>query len=452
MKKSTQYKISALLLLGAVLFGYNQCVTPMGSPKKNSLKFSDKKTSSVTTATSSAAPAAPANTTVTRAVSVEAFRQSVYSITKVRCVNCHGASQTPLHASSDINTAYDAVMNNAKVDFSNPANSRLYLKLKNENHNCWNNCASNASEMLAQITNWKNMTNGTSADLGNTALAANTTRESMTISSALNPDNFSNAGTVTLMTEASSLKAPMVMGTEAGMSFIWAPLFAGTKDLTSTDAGTATLNFTLQASDFYNVYMLVNAPDTSADSVYVKISGSDYKEWTIDATSGFQWREVTNTPQKLQTEFYLTGSKNYQLEIRQNKPGVKIAKVVVTNDLSYDPTKTSRMNQKATITASLSEITGITDAYFDIDVEEFDLYSYKLSNPRIRTSKDLLVKKLKVLVNGSYNPQQSTYLVVNKVVTKADPTLSPYSMVLLKDKGSDVDKLSFSFETIEVVK
>jgi hypothetical protein len=428
------------LALGAVLLGYNQCVTPMTSGKSNSLKFTDQKSSSSTVGT------------VSRAVSLEAFRTTVYSVTRARCITCHGASQTPMHAASDVNVAYDAVINSSKVDFANPANSRLVLKLRNENHNCWGNCASNADEMLSQINSWKSLTSGTTADVNNTNIGGKTTRETMTVQNALNPNINSNSSNVTLMAEASSLKAPMAIATDAGTSYVWTPATAGIKDLTSQDAGTATLNFSVQASDFYNIYMYVNAPSTTSDSVYVKISGSDYKEWTLDATTGFQWMELTNTPQKLQTEFYLTGSKNYQLEIRQKEPGVKISKVVVTNDLSYDPNGMAKVNQKATLSASLADITGVSDAYIDIDIEEFDLYSYKLTNPRIRSSKDLKVKKLKILVNGSFNPQHATYLVVDKIATKTDPSLSSASMVLLKDKGAEFDKLSFSFDIIEVAK
>lgn len=440
MKKSSKYKLSTLFALGAVLLGYNQCVTPMSSSKSNSLKFTDQKSSSSSVGT------------VSRAVSVEAFRTTVYSVTRARCISCHGVSQTPMHAASDVNVAYDAVINSSKVDFSTPGNSRLVLKLRNENHNCWGNCSSNADEMLAQINTWKSLTTGTIADVGNTNVSGKTTKETMTIAMALNPNFNASESNLTLMTEAASLKAPMITATEGGISYVWTPAAAGIKDLSSQDAGTATLNFAVQASDFYNIFMYVNSSQAGSDSVYVKVAGSDYKEWTLDATTGFQWQELTNTPQKLQTEFYLTGSKNYTLEIRQKKPGVKISKIVVTSDLSYDPNAMAKMNQKATISAPLSDLTGVADAFLDLDIEEFDLYSYKVSNPRIRSSKDLKVKKIKILVNGSFNPQHATYLVVNKTITKTDSSLSSATMVLLKDKGSEFDKLSFSFDVIEVVK
>jgi hypothetical protein len=390
------------------------------------------------------------NNGATRAVSLDAFNKTVYPLMKARCIACHATYQTPLVASANSETAYDSIMNTAKVDFQNIANSRLVLKLLNENHNCWNNCASNANEILAQINNWKQLTAGTSTTTVTTG--SKITSETQTVAMALNPDNYMNAGTVTFMAEAFSVKTPMVVGNDAGTHYFWAPTTSTIKDLTSLDAGTATLAFQVQSSDFYSVFMFVNSPGTAADSVYVKVAGSDYKEWTMDMTTGFAWQELTNTPQKLQTEYYLTGSKTYQIEIRQKEPGLKISKVVVTNDPVYDPNAMTRVNQKATLTASLSTITGIADSFIDIDIEEFDQYSYKITNPRIRTSKNLKVQKMKILINGNYNPQHSTYLVVDKVVTNVDPVLSPYSMIMLKDKGADIDKLSFSFDVLEVVK
>jgi hypothetical protein len=186
--------------------------------------------------------------------------------------------------------------------------------------------------------------------------------------------------------------------------------------------------------------------------VYIKAAGSDYKEWTTGVTSGFEWREVTNTPSKLDTEFYMVTGKTYTLEMRQKQVGVKLAKVIITNDLTYDPTMTPKALLKATLSIPIADLTGIADALFEIDIEDFDLYSYKVSNPRIKSSKNISVKALKVLVNGKFNPQHATYLVVDKTVSPMDTSLSSASMILLKDKGAEYDKLSFAFETIQAVK
>jgi len=432
VKRSTKYKLASFIVMGAVIIGFNQC---MMNPSKTSsaIKFTDTSSSAVT------------NTT-TNTASLNAFKTTVWPITRAHCAGCHGASQTPLHASSDVTTAFNAVINNSKVDLTTTTNSRLYLKLLNESHNCWGTCSSNASEMLTAINSWKAAIGTTSTN----SLGGQTTSSTTTVTEALNPDSSTDDGTISLMTQAASLKSPMVYASSSDVGYIWVP--TGTiKTLSSTDAGSATLNFNITTSDFYRIYMYVKAATADSDSVFVKAAGSDYKEWFIGTTSGFQWKEVTNTSANLDTEFYINSGSNYKLEIRQKESGLMISKVVITNDLTYDPTSTTSSTlTKATMSVPLSSITGVSDSYFDIDIEEYDTYSYKVSNPRIRSTKPIYVKNLKLLVNGVYSTQHATYTNVDKTITSADPQLSSASMIVLKDKGSGTDTFSFNFSTIKV--
>src|SRR5690606_22304716 len=85
--------------------------------------------------------------------SVQAFSQTTHSITRARCINCHGGGQQPLHAVANVQQAHDAVVNNAKVNFVSPSQSRMVLKLS-EGHNCWGDCNQNAQEMLDSINDW----------------------------------------------------------------------------------------------------------------------------------------------------------------------------------------------------------------------------------------------------------------------------------------------------------
>lgn len=82
------------------------------------------------------------------------FQTTVYPLLTTYCSRCHSetaaTSQSPYFASSDINFAYDAVR--PKLDLNNPGNSRLVVRLRDEFHNCWSDCASDAAEMQAAIT------------------------------------------------------------------------------------------------------------------------------------------------------------------------------------------------------------------------------------------------------------------------------------------------------------
>lgn len=445
MKRSTKYKISSFLCLGLVLIGYNQCVSPMGQKgAKSQMKFSSTSTSTSATP----AGATTFSSAEVKAISIEAFKTTVYPINRARCVGCHGASQSPLHAVADTTAAHNAVIDNYKIDFTNIPNSRMVLKLKNDKHNCWSDCSANAAEMQTAISAWKAKIDAKApaATEKTDEVAGKTTAQTDTVANILSPQNLIDQGTLTLMAESGSLRTPMVKGTDNGITYIWAPEGNGTKTLTSADAGLAYVNFKLTQSDFYKVWMLVNAPDAASDSAWLKVAGGDTKEWHIKLTKGFEWREVTTGTQFLDTPFYIAGGINFGVEIRQRDDGLKISKVTITNDQTFNPNDTKTL--KSTISMPLSAMSGVADSFFDIDIEEYDMYSYKLTNPRIRSSKDIFVKNLKVLVNGSFNPQHATYTIVNKKVSMADPTLSAYSMILLKDKGMDTDRLSFTFEHI----
>ena len=69
------------------------------------------------------------------------------------CASCHSDTaqvpQAPFFASSNPETAYNALR--GKVDLVTPDNSRLVLRLAEDGHNCWDDCASNAEQMSAAI-------------------------------------------------------------------------------------------------------------------------------------------------------------------------------------------------------------------------------------------------------------------------------------------------------------
>ncbi len=81
------------------------------------------------------------------------YAATVYPIVEEYCVACHSSTavvpQQPFFADHDIVTAYDAAK--PKIDLDDPDNSRLVIRLRDEFHNCWSDCAANAAEMQAAI-------------------------------------------------------------------------------------------------------------------------------------------------------------------------------------------------------------------------------------------------------------------------------------------------------------
>ncbi len=83
------------------------------------------------------------------------FKTNVYDpYLSQYCVGCHkedaAIPQAPFFASSDVDVAYAAAQ--TKINLDDPPNSRFVLRLGQESHHCWSDCAANAAAMEAGIT------------------------------------------------------------------------------------------------------------------------------------------------------------------------------------------------------------------------------------------------------------------------------------------------------------
>ncbi|HEX7012707.1 MAG TPA: LamG domain-containing protein [Steroidobacteraceae bacterium] len=87
---------------------------------------------------------------------------AVYNLLDEYCSDCHQSdaptSQSPYFAAGarpfDPSSAAHIEAYNAaipKINLDNPAQSRFVIRLADESHNCWSNCADNAAELLAAI-------------------------------------------------------------------------------------------------------------------------------------------------------------------------------------------------------------------------------------------------------------------------------------------------------------
>lgn len=77
------------------------------------------------------------------------YESTVYPLVRQYCAGCHNSAsataQSPFFADEDVISAYAAVK--TKINLDDPAMSRLVLRLRDEFHNCWSDCAANATAM-----------------------------------------------------------------------------------------------------------------------------------------------------------------------------------------------------------------------------------------------------------------------------------------------------------------
>lgn len=110
---------------------------------------------------------------------VTSFEATVYPLLAENCVDCHGGSGpgAPQIAHPSGSTAWAAVVDNQKVNFSNPISSRLVRRLGSDLHFCWSNCQDDADEMLTQILAWQSAieaSGGTTGGVDVAELTSNT--------------------------------------------------------------------------------------------------------------------------------------------------------------------------------------------------------------------------------------------------------------------------------------
>jgi cytochrome c553 len=82
------------------------------------------------------------------------------------CARCHSPTaaqpQSPFFASANLEEAYAAAR--ARINLEDPAKSRFVVRLREESHNCWSDCAQNAADMEAAIRDFAAQITATPVD------------------------------------------------------------------------------------------------------------------------------------------------------------------------------------------------------------------------------------------------------------------------------------------------
>ena len=97
-----------------------------------------------------------------KARSLEAFRETLYPYLKSNiCFGCHNSAnprgsgaQAPLHTDRDVALAHEYAL--TRVNFADPANSKLVVRMRVDRHNCpGSDCTSAAASVLEAVNAWK---------------------------------------------------------------------------------------------------------------------------------------------------------------------------------------------------------------------------------------------------------------------------------------------------------
>lgn len=94
--------------------------------------------------------------------SVDAFSESVQPLVQQYCSDCHDGNSNltpppPAFAQTDAQLAHDLAVDRKLATLSAPADSTFVSYLKDREHNCWSDCATNASRMEGAIAQWQQL-------------------------------------------------------------------------------------------------------------------------------------------------------------------------------------------------------------------------------------------------------------------------------------------------------
>lgn len=394
--------------------------------------------------------------------SVTAFGLTLHPHLKEYCGVCHSKAQPPLFASEDKKVAHDALVETAKVDFKDIAQSRIVLRVAKENHNCpAGDCEKAAGAFTKGITEWLEAINDDS-EVGEQLPRTSALTLGDAVESVI--ENKNPPGVIYLEAEAGTLKAPMVGMSSATSNrglYVHTPAGSGNQNTAATalnqnTLGTITFSFNVEQAGSYVLFGRVGAPTANNNGFYVRANNANtLQTWQFPQTNDdFIWDRAdavvaAGTP----LTFNLAAGMN-TLEIRQRREQARVDALVLAINSTFDPSTASMGDEKVQkLTYDISAQSGVPGAKFSIAVTEYSENAYLFRNPTIETATGvkIKVKNVKLYVNDKFLPQHATYTNIDSEVTGPQAILSTAALVALKDKGDALDQFSFEFEVLEKV-
>jgi hypothetical protein len=372
-----------------------------------------------------------------------AFSSVVHPLLVARCKSCHETGVTPFFAQADATTAKKTVEDASKVYLDSPALSRLYLRLAQDRHQCWSDCAQNAEEMLGALTSWSEARPKpeNTVTLTTESLALNATETERRDSQV--------AGTHVFEAESATLVAPMVATADAARSggrFIEVPeANRATSQSNAQGIGRATFTVNVEQAGTYFLFARIQAPTQNANAFYFRVDAGAFATWNTAVTNAeWQWQRV-NDAANANLSFNLTAGA-HTVEVRQRDDGTRLDIVALSTNAMFTGADPDREYDVPVLKFDLATADPSCNGQLVIDAVDFDEFSYRFENPRIEIgSGSVNVSQLLILINGVEDKQARTYELLSATVNAPGSVLSGASMIAPKQQGREGDKIQFKF-------
>ena len=291
------------------------------------------------------------------------FSQTVYPVVQQWCSRCHSDTaatpQSPYFASNNLNTAYAAAQ--PKIDLNTPTNSRFYVRLAQESHNCWGNpvsCPNSAATMLAAIQAFSNSVTVTPVDPTLIVSKALTLLQGTVASGAGRYDAHAIAkwqfkeGSGTTAYDTSGVDPEMDLTLSGDVSWLggWGISFNTNGRAQASTATSSKLYQKISASGQYSVELWVNPANVTQTKAYAaSYSGGDTTRNFTVAQDTFQYEAFGRSSATSQN-----GQPTLITSVTSQVAQAALQHVVLT----YDPTHGRRLYVNGVFTGNVDAATG----------------------------------------------------------------------------------------------
>lgn len=383
----------------------------------------------------------------------DAFAKTLHPVLTKNCSSCHASFAAPLFAQGDVEPARLAILDSSKVNFVAPERSRLFLRLASDNHNCWGECTENAATMKAAIEEWTKLL----LEINPKFLeeqTSNLVTPELNFQSAMARTPAADPLTIVYEAETATLTAPMVLATDpANPNLRYLEVPTGTQGGTinnanANNAGTSVFNINLATAGTYKVWALLNAATADNNDFFIRVDAGNFEEWETPVTmADWAWAQANSDRGRDELKFDLAAGA-HTIEIKRRDIATRIDKIAVTMNPLFDGSQINTAPVQV-LRFDISEVAGKPNTFLEVEVSDYSAAAFKVKRPTIVSEQALKVKDLRILVNGIYNPQHSSFNLVDVEVTPPSTQLSTAAMIVLKDQGLETDKISFTFGVLE---
>jgi fibronectin type 3 domain-containing protein len=174
-----------------------------------------------------------------------------------------------------------------------------------------------------------------------------TITDSSGVNGTISNEETQEAVNIVIEAEEGDIFVPMEIGDDANAStggYIWPPTGTGDLFSPSPTGGRMDYRFDIPQAGDYVVWGRVMAPDTSSDSFFISLDGSqevvwhtnrgDQASWTWDVVSV---RNLDDVRDASAPHIYHLEAGEHTLTIKQREDGTKLDMVVITNKLDMSP-------------------------------------------------------------------------------------------------------------------